>query len=377
MININSQLMVTRYWLEFPKTSDGIRERMSEKYISNRSYTGFMSPSGRISIGALPKPKELKAEKEYEATYTRTSYHQRKHWDAFEGIVSEQIIISETPSPLGSSSAPNCHNPARERYGLRGITQNGRNKVYEGAKLLQRRYPGRLGFYTLTCPYVDPSRVYEFNRNISEIVRRWFQELRRMYDRKNCKFSYVSVLEIQSDRYEKSGIPVLHIHYVAPCYLPHKWEWILSATELRYLWMCLCNQIIGGEVDTSPSIDAQVVKRSASGYLAKYMAKGYSCVDWVSQICPSQLPKQWWSMSANVRKGISALTVQISEPLVEWWFSGNNFALGEPYHLTNIKEIYINWKGQELRVGLSAHLDKRGVAMFIPYEKWLNVMWTL
>jgi len=369
--------MVVRFWYEKQALSQPVSQRMGEKYVSERTVTGYMSPSGRISVGALPKPKELKADREYEQDRPVHEYHHRCHWDAWQGIIREERIIEIKPPALGSSSAPNHHKQSRGRYGLKGITRNGRNKIYEGAKLLQRRYPRRLGFYTLTCPYVDGSRIYEFNRNISEISRRWFQELRRMYDRKNCLFSYVSCIEIQSDRYEESGIPVLHIHYVAPCYQPGTWEWILSATELRYLWMRVCAQVVGGEVDTSASIDAQVVKRSASGYLAKYMAKGYICNEWLSQICPSQLAKQWWSMSANVKSAIKKLTVQISEPLAEWWFGGNNFAEGEPFHLTRIQDVYVQWKGQELRVGISAQLEKEGVARMTDPSTWLNVMWAL
>lgn len=369
--------MLTRFWYKSPKICEDLRSKLLGRDLRDRVVVGYMSPSGRVSVGILPPDKVMKADEQYEAERQQTAYFTKNHWDAIEGIVSEPGSYPVGTPTLGSSSVSNHHKPERGRYGLSGITQNGRNKVYEGAKLLQRRYPGRLGFYTLTCPYVDPSRVYEFNRNIGEITRRWFQELRRMYDRKNCKFSYVSVLEIQSDRYEKSGIPVLHIHYVAPCYLPHKWEWILSATEIRYLWMCLCNQVIGGEVDTSPSIDAQVVKRSASGYLAKYMAKGYSCVAWVSQICPSQLPGQWWSMSANVRAAIKRLTIQIPQPLAEWYFGGNNFADNDPYHLADIKDVFIEDERGSLRVGMSARMSAEGVARMSEPSLWLSVILSL
>lgn len=369
--------MVTRFWYKSPKICENLRAKFESRYISERVVVGYMSPSGKLSIGVLPPNKELKAEQEYEAERPKVVYFTKNRWDAIEGVVSEPGQYELASSPVGLSSAQNHHKPIPRRNGLRGITGNGKSKVYEGAKLLQGRYSGRLGFYTLTCPYVDPCRVYEFNRNIGEISRRWFQELRRMYDRKNSKFSYVSVLEIQSDRYEKSGLPVLHIHYVAPCFLPGSREWVLTATELRYLWMRLCAQVVGGEVDTSASLDAQIVKRSASGYLAKYMAKGYACVGWIAQICPSQLPGQWWSMSANVRAAIKKLTIQIPQALAEWYFADNNFAEDDDYHIANIHEIVLANADMSRRIGLSATMNKAGVARMIDPYKWLEVMWSL
>jgi len=138
-----------------------------------------------------------------------------------------------------------------------------------------------------------------------------------------------------------------------------------------------CAAVVGIEVDTSAAVDAQLVKKTASGYLAKYLSKGSGTVDFIADIAPSQLPSQWWSMSAKVRRGISALTVQISQPLAEWWFEGNNFSEGEEYHLTYKRDIYIEWRGQSLRVGLSGQLDKRGASMLICPYKWLQVMLTL
>jgi len=370
--------MVTRYYYEFTSPHRKTQEKLSERYVSDRTVTATMSPSGRIAIGVVPKPKELQKDKEYEGDRPTVSTFLRCHWDKNDGIVKERVtVVDDCPPPLGLSAVPNHHKPERARYGLRGITLNGRNKVFEGAALLQQRYRGRLGFYTLTCPYKDSSLIYEFNRNIGEITRRWFQELRRFYARLKVTFSYVMVLEIQSDRYEESGIPVVHLHYVAPCYLPGTREWVLSATELRYLWMRCLSSVLGVEADTSPSVDAQVVKKSASGYLAKYLSKGYGMCEWIADICPSQLPKQWWSMSANVKRCLRRLTTQIPQPLAEWWFGGNNFDEGEAYHLTYKKDIYVQWKGMELRVGMSAQICKEGAARLIDPFKWLQSMWEL
>ena len=369
--------VVQKHWYEYHKGSDELKRVLNRRYEESRSVTGFMSPSGRITVGSLPRAKELKSDKEYESSRPLTSSYDLCHWDAYAGIIKEKHVVTLEPPSVGLSAEANHHSGGSRRYGLRGITRNGCNKVLEGSKLLERRYPGKLGFYTLTCPYLDSSLIYEFNRNIGEIQRRYFQDLRRLYDKKCCNFNYVSVIELQSKRYESSGEWALHIHYLAPCFVRQSREWVLNADELRYLWMRSCAAVVGIEADTSASVDAQLVKKSASGYLAKYLSKGSGNVDFIADIAPSQVPGQWWSMSAKVRKGISALTMQISQPLSEWWFEGNNFSEGEPYHLTYKRDIYIEWRGQSLRVGLSGQLDKRGAAMFICPYKWLKVMLTL
>lgn len=372
--------MIPRYWYKYPTSSDSLKARLSTEYTSSRLLVGYMSPSGRISIGSVPRPKLRSQDKEYECTRPEHRYFQRCRWDWKEGVVKESINVLlpvENSPPLGLSAVPNYHRPSRKRYGLKGISRDGKNRVLEGATLLHERYRGRLGFYTLTCPYKDSSLIYEFNRNIGEIVRRWFQELRRFYAKVGVTFSYVAVLEIQPKRYQRTGIPVLHLHYVAPCYMPRSTEWVLNATAIRYLWMRTLASVLGVEADTSPAVDAQVVQTTAAGYLAKYLSKGYEAVEWVAANAPSQVPKQWWSMSQNVRKAIRKLTTQLSESLVEWWFGGNNLPEGDPYHLVYQNYICIHWQNAEIKVGMSAQISKEGRCRLIDPYAWMQCMWSL
>lgn len=355
--------MVTRYWFKFNSPSDTIRELMSSRYVSDHNVRGFMSPSGRISVGALPPQKVLKADSDYEAQRPQVEYFTQSHWDAYEGIVSEQKIIQSDPPPLGLSAVTNHHKPVSRSYGLRGITQLGKSRVYEGAKILESRYGCRLGFYTLTCPYTDGSMIYEFNRNIGEIQRRWFQTLRRFYESVNCVFSYVSVVEVQPERYEKRGEWALHIHYLAPCYYPGTTQFILSSTGIRYLWMRQCADVLGVEADTSASLDSQVIRKSASGYLAKYVSKGSGDISFVAEIAPSQCPKQWWSMSANIRRVLQRCTTQIPESIAESYLYGSGVDMG-CLRLNYQKDIYITSSSNvETKVGTCGQICKEGLLL--------------
>lgn len=376
----DSVRMIPRFWYKSPIPSSELQSFLSTEYTSSRLLVGRISHTGRISIGSIPRPKIRSEDREYECIRPEHRYFQKCRWDWREGVVAEDVAVlieKENVPPLGLSAVPNHHKPSRGRYGLRGITKNGRHKVLEGASLLHERYRGRLGFYTLTCPYKDSSLIYEFNRNIGEIMRRWFQELRRFYAKVKVTFSYVAVCEIQSERYQRTGVPVVHLHYVAPCYMPRSTKWVLGATEIRYLWMRCLASVLGVEADTSPSVDAQVVQTSASGYIAKYLSKGYEAVAWVGDCAPSQVPKQWWSMSANVRRCLRKLTTVLPAHLVEWWFGNNNYAEGDPYHLVYQQYIYVQWRGQELKVGMSAQISKEGRTKFIDPSTWLQCMWCL
>lgn len=353
--------MVTRFWYESPKISECLRDKLSGRYVTDRIVTGYMSPSGRISVGVLPPDTILSGDEEYESLRPHDEYLTKKHWDAFEGIVSESVVVRDDLPSLGLSAESNHHSTQVRRCGLRGITDNGRNRVYEGAKLLEGRYGRRLGFYTLTCPYKDSSLIYEFNRNIGEVQRRWFQELKRFYERQGITFSYVSVVEWQTERYRSTSIPVLHLHYIAPCYRPCSREFVLGADGLRYLWMRLLSSIFGVEVDTSASVDAQVIKKSASGYLAKYLSKGGGIGDFISGIAPSQFPRQWWSMSANVRRAIKRNRTQIPQPIAEWYFQGGDIGSDGCLRLNYRRDVYVQWKGQALRVGMGGQICQEGL----------------
>lgn len=332
--------------------------------------SGFLFADGRVSIGRIPRYRESEADREYEANKGEVEVYNRTHWDYREGLVKEQIHVRHPSkeSSLGLSSVSNYQEGAtRKRYGLRGITLNGMRRVKLGAYLLHYRYARRLGFYTLTCPYTIATDIYEYNKNIAEISRRYFQFLRKLYIDAGAVWSCVYVYEYQPIRYERDGIPVLHIHYVAPCYLPGTKEFILSADILRYVWGWACKQVLGIEADTEASIDAVVVKTSAAGYLAKYLSKGSCVAEHFGQICPSQVPSQWWGMSQNVRKAISITTTPLPLEISRFLFYAGGDEPGGLLHLHYKRyiDIQIGFDYGEntpinLRVGMSARLCRAG-----------------
>lgn len=279
------------------------------------SFSGRIMPSGAVSVGSVPRKKILSDSLTYERNRSKGVYYLRCSYTYPDGYVKEPMYREEQPEELGLSIVQNCRSEDKKRYGLRGISAAGRSRVYEGAYLLQRRYGRRLGFYTLTCPFTDVRDIYLYNQNISYILRSYFEELKRVYNRLEIPFSYVAVLEYQDGRYQESGIPALHIHYVLPCYRPDRREFVLTADDLRSLWGRVVARVVCADVSVASSIDAQVVKTSASHYLAKYLGKGGATVEYLSTTCPDQVPGRWWSMSRNLRECIKKNTIVLSDAL--------------------------------------------------------------
>lgn len=357
-----------RYFYKHFPQSARIGSLMQSLSPSQSAYSGRLSPSGRLTIGYLPLARRRVDDIRYETNRGRWTYSVRCHWHYLHGLQESVVKREVKPETLGLSIVPNCRNDEVKRYGLRGMTSNGRNRVYDGAYLLHRTYPGRLGFYTLTCPYTDVESIYLYNQNINYIVRSYFEEVKRIYARASVSWSYVSVLEYQDSRYNATGVPVLHIHYVAPCYYPGTRKFVMCADEIRSTWGRVCARVCFPDVSCDASVDAQVVKTSAANYLAKYLSKGGATVAYLASVCPDQVPKQWWSMSRNVRQSIKQNTVIVSGSVCEHLLYSDTGAVDCGIQLVYSQKIYISIRQQERLVGLYGQLTKSSINAWIPFD---------
>lgn len=355
------------YYKSFAK-SDRISGLMQSLDPSQCAYSGRLSPSGRLSIGYVPQHRRRVEDVRYEANRGHWAYSLKCHWHYLEGVVAEVEARETKAETLGLSIAPNCRNDSAKRYGLRGMTSNGRNRVYDGAYLLHRAFRGRLGFYTLTCPYTDAKSIYLFNQNINYIVRSYFEELKRAYSRVGVHWSYVSVLEYQDKRYEADGVPVLHLHYVAACYYPGTTKFILSADEIRSTWGRVLRRVVASEALLRASVDAVVVKTSAAHYLAKYLSKGGRTVAYLANTCPDQVPRQWWSMSRDVRECIKRHTVILGGEICQDIIAGCRQSVDRCLHFVYSQHVYASISGQDRLVGFFGQLTPKDRDLWITYD---------
>lgn len=329
---------------------------------------GYLRGSGKVTVGVVPRGRADSQPDEVASIYADGL--KRCHWDYQDGLVSEVVYPQ---APLGLSSVPNCHEveePAskkRERYGLAGLTASGKERIQEGSLLLEHHYGvRRLGFYTLTCPYTELSLIAEFNRNIAQIQRRYFQKCKRAYEKRGEYWHYISVLEFQSKRWERDWEAALHVHYIAPCYRSGSRTWVLHANQIREIWRDACGEVIGRTPDVRASVDSQVCKKSVSGYLSKYMCKGGEMLALIADMDCSQVPSQWWSMSAFLKRQVKAKTVQIPEPIAQYLFGGGGTDPNEVLYLHYRKDIFLNTPDGEKKIGMIGRMCALAISALHP-----------
>lgn len=229
--------------------------------------------------------------------------------------------------PLGLSILPISHSlgeddiedaAERARRGTGGITPHGARMVRNAAYLLQKHAGNdTLSFLTCTLPS-GAQRTLAAGREWAEIVRRFNQSIRRKLIACGLTGSLVGVTEIQEKRLDKEGGMPLHLHLVFRGRRP-KGPWMLSPEEVTAVWARTVQSRVPGyeDADWSASINIQRVRKSAAGYLGKYMSKGGAVVDEIVKEGGEQadsLPSAWWFCSAKLKKAVMG-RVRYSEDL--------------------------------------------------------------
>lgn len=327
----------------------------------NRPYLrGRIFPSGRFSVGKVPKHDETRSDKKlrdksgdaYEIRTTDTScydsdgnkiilksekffYNLTKQCpsrgippnpefynaqessdvkplgDPLVGLTGEDECATrdygsgessphdKTDGTLGLTTLSYC----RKRRGLHGLTKRGRLSIREGAYLLKRKYGRRgLGFFTLTCPYSRNEDVHRFSQNLPVIMKRYFEGVKRLYERKGLEFFYVGVIEIQTRRMLKYDSVALHVHYVCNLYADAcNKKYACTFEELRSIWHRCIRNVCGADITYKCSVDGKRVTHDPGAYLAKYFSKGGGDIDAAEEVCPGVAPGRWYTLSNNLR----------------------------------------------------------------------------
>lgn len=202
-----------------------------------------------------------------------------------------------------------------KRYGTNGITSFGARRVRNAAYLIEKGVPiGCAVFSTCTVPSLpieDMRSIHERWHKVVEVFRR---KLTRALRKKGLSGESVTVSEIQGKRYERTGIPVLHIHTVFHG-RTRTGKPAISTKEHDDMWRdALMVGVIGPMTKLGSACNLQWVKKSAQGYLGKYMSKGTKVV---RRLCKTGftgwLPKQWWSVSRSLGARVDEETRQIDE----------------------------------------------------------------
>ena len=189
------------------------------------------------------------------------------------------------------------------RYGLRGISKSGLNKVRDAMRLLNE-YKPRLGFWTVSLPDED----YEELR----VSGRWPLLQRRIYDLlarylrdHGDEALVIGVTEIGEKRLRRTGKPMPHLHLVSTGYGVRgpRGGWLLSPAVMDEIVEKATASVGLSRRDRPAASGLQPIRHSVSAYLGKYLTKAAGA----DQVRPAEgweslIPRQWWNRSDELHK---------------------------------------------------------------------------
>lgn len=245
---------------------------------------GSISPSGRFTLGSLPKSpphiqnREVKPDAE--------KMHELSHEDFFHNPFGGKkcpllsSLSSDAPrdeNAIGSSSP--AISRKRGKRGCRGISAKSADAIKYWVGQFERKYGRRrLSFLTLTVPDMGEPLREQLQESWAEIVHRFVDELKRILRRLGAPTDAVfGCTEIQIKRSERDGWNVPHLHLVFTGRKTVRGSWLVRPESFRRLWKrVVCNKLPVDNLDFGASENVQQVRRSAARYLGKYLSKSSS-----------------------------------------------------------------------------------------------------
>ncbi len=270
-----------------PRSRYGPNGAIETPCLQGYEIAGKVWPSGDFSIGSRPEYK----------------------WVELEGEELQQQLDKEGER-IGLLNASRSHiwdgdmMVRHPRRGENGITSHGRKVVKSAASLLEDRWGAEnLSFLTVTLPPLHEDDAYAVVANWSDIVRGFFQRLRRLVQRKGGTWEYVAVTEIQPKRFNENAFMGLHIHAV--CVGKYRSGWWITPQELRAAWKSAVERRCRYNYHWDACENIKRVSGGAGEYLGKYISKGTTEIEKIKEAHPLMfLPTSWYSTTKSLRKKV-------------------------------------------------------------------------
>lgn len=360
-------------------------------------FKGTIYPDGGISIGYCPRKKKALSESRYDTDYEqqldrydykinkygRTEYKTETFFSqsVIPGRFDRAVEDSEyersdlkSGSVFGKSVIPGrftkgCESsqtkiPSR-KYGRTGITKYGIKNVRNIAVLMQRQYGiGRLGFGTCTIPGLSGKFLEIASKHWSEITRRFYQSLKRKFEKSGAPIDYCGVTEIQPKRWRKRKEVALHLHFAYVCTSRKGGKFYVNAGEFRDIWrravanvLCIhAPEFASMQTQFGGSVHLEVVKKSVASYLGKYISKGVSFVkELISEGYVDWLPSQWWTASKVSKRKLKKAIVTISQDMARDMFYDSESWV-DNYILIEYVDVFAEIGGKERRIGIAGRV---------------------
>jgi hypothetical protein len=210
----------------------------------------------------------------------------------------------------------------RSKKGLKGISSYGGRMVRNGCHILQKSYGrNRLGFVTPTLPE-HPIYTPIWTHDWAIIVKDFIQEVKRELERKNAVTHVVAVTEIHPKRSKRVGYAVPHLHFVFVAWdgqsrdKEGKKQYYITADKMRKMFRRVLINRVSHYLESdiplepiNPRVSVDRVKKSAEGYLGKYMSKGKKDVQqYIENGDTSNMTiSHWWHCTKELRSAVKGL----------------------------------------------------------------------
>lgn len=260
---------------------------------------------------------------------------------------------------LGLSQVAKSH---RAKRGQSGISRYGAKLVRNGAYVMEKEGTlSRLSFVTLTLPNVSRAESIKVCEAWAEIVRVFVQRLRRILIRRSLPGEIIGCTEVQEGRASLTGVFGLHLHFVFVG-RKKKESWAVRISDLESAWKSALSPYLESPVETynwKAVSRMESLRKTASGYLGKYMSKGLKACQKLKAMFPEvELPACWYVCTNSLRVRVKSQMIRVTGELGKSIAEFLDDADGEwvAYHQT----IYVQLERGQIPIGSMGRLTEKG-----------------
>jgi hypothetical protein len=231
---------------------------------------------------------------------------------AAHGIEKTMTYLAGDGPPPSLDKGAKSEQPPK-RNGRKGMQRKTQRRVHEQLCCFERLIPKELTtFGTVTFPDLGPELNEVLYTNFNTFLSRFMQEVKRELQRHGLPPTMLAVIEIQPKRYERTGEPYLHIHYVHQGRLKGK-TWVITTAWVRQVVQRLVGAIVNDSI-ASPVVRLEQVKKSVASYLGKYMSKGGEMVEKaLKEGFGGWLPGQWYRSTRDLVHEVRKCTAVVED----------------------------------------------------------------
>jgi len=251
-------------------------------YKPHQNLSGKLRPSGRFSLVEIFRKKTKRVMNDgYKETAPQTLHTVSQLDDTYTKLIGGDFSpLRKVPpgSPVYGGTvglSDGAISPIRSNRGAKGINPRQRDLLCWGASTLERVYNrANLSFLTYTLPDMAPDDLLAIKDNWADIVNRVQLRIKEKLHGLGITTAIVGCVELQLERYQESGILYPHLHLVFRGRRDSGSDWAIKPHQFRQIWRRCCGKFLPNEAYSwAASENVQQVKKSVSGYLAKYVSK--------------------------------------------------------------------------------------------------------